>query len=68
MIAAVDLDQLAIALASEAWLVEASALPPRQPQTFFDHLRSVSRETFTPSFVSRTSAARLGPKLSKSYT
>ena len=61
MVAAIDLDQFAVALAPETGLMKAPVLLARQPQSIL-HLRRVSRETLTPSFVSRTSAARLGPK------
>ncbi len=40
MVTAVDLDQLAIALASQTGLVEASALLARLPETFFQHPRA----------------------------
>jgi len=37
MIAAIDLDQLAVALASQTGLVEATALLTRQPEPILDH-------------------------------
>jgi hypothetical protein len=63
VLAAVDLHQLAQALAAQPGLVEAAALPAGEPQARVGHpLRSVSRETVRPCLSASVSAASVGPK------
>jgi hypothetical protein len=63
MIAAVDLDQIAVALTPQSRLMEGSSLRTRQPYTSaIIQRRSVSRPTRSSCLSSRTSVASVGPK------
>ncbi len=51
-----------LAIVGQGQLLAHMPLFPVAQDSSIIHLRSVSRETLTPSFVSKVSAARLSPK------
>jgi hypothetical protein len=61
--AAVDLDQLAVTLATQAWLRQGSTLLARRPQPSLNHpfVQRLTRD-FNPVPLNKTSAASVGPK------
>ena len=63
MITAMDLDQFAVALAPETWLVEGPSLLTQEPSPSATiHRRRVSRPVMIECYSSRISVASVGPK------